>query len=502
MTSANQGLTWARRNGSGLGPGALRGGPANRDDDSMIASPSSSRRLSGERGQGSLEYTGIIALVVAAVLALVLLAPGWGSSVGDGIKAAVCKVVSLATGNSCGSTAEASSRKPEEPCAVNKSATNFDASVTIASVKLGGGGHFLETTMSDGSVKVTVNGTALGGAQFGIGEYAGVTVGDTTYGEGATASVSVTANAEAGNTWNFTGPDAQAHADSFTSDAERQTAQDAATHIAPGPLGDLLDSGINAIVGKWDPPKPDSSYVAIGLGANVDGKASFGAGGASGGAGLKGLIGYQTNKDGSSVGYFQVTDELAGKAGILSSAGTVGGSGSVGAKGVVSVTFDAQHHATKLTIQDSLDASGGLTGVTSNTSSLVGMAQDAAFGPGEKGASREVEASLNLTDPANHAAATQFLSAVGINALRPASGQAYQNSYDAGKALLARFQSNGQITVLNYTGDKSGLGVGGEGGLGIEFGADAQFGQSNAHLNSAQYWNGTGWQTWAECRHG
>jgi len=465
----------------------------------MIASPSSSRRPSGERGQGSLEYTGIIALVVAAVLALVLVAPGWGSSVGDGIKAAVCKVVSLATGASCGSTAEASSRKPEEPCVVNKNATNFDASVTIASVKLGGGGHFLETTMSDGSVKVTVNGSALGGAQFGIGEYAGVTVGDTTYGEGASASVSVTANAEAGNTWKFTGADAKAHADSFMSDAERQTAQDAATHIAPGPLGDLLDAGINVIVGKWDPPKPDSSYVAVGAQVNVAGTASFGTGGASGEASLKGLIGYQTNKDGSSVAYFQVTDELAGKAGVL---GAGGGSGSVGAKGVVSVTFDAQHHATKLTVQDAVDASGGLTGVTDNTSSLVGMAQSALLGPSEKSAGRDVEATLNLTDPANHAAAAQFLSAVGVNVLHAGSGQAYQSSYDAGKALLARFQNNGQISVLDYSGDKSGLGLAGEAALGLDFGADATFAQSNAHLNSAQFWNGTGWQTWAECKHG
>lgn len=463
----------------------------------MSASAPPSRRLRGERGQGSLEYTGILALLVAAILALVLVSPGWGASVGSGIKAAICTVVSLATGNTCGSDGQVTSRKPDEPCAIDKRATTFDASVTVASVKVGGGGHFLETTMSDGSVKVTVTGTAAGGGQFGIGEYAGITVGDTTYGEGATASVSITADAEAGNTWEFTGADAKQHADSFMTDAEKQTAQDAATSSVPL-LGGLVGWGLDQAFGKWDPPAPDSSYVAVGAGVSADGKASFGTGGVSGEAALKGLIGLRTNKNGTSVGYFEIDDELAGKAGVLGS----GGSGGAGAKGVVAVTFDAQHHATTLTLSDSIDASGGLSGVTDDTTNLVGMAQSAGFGPAEKSASREVEATLDLTDPANDDAAAGFLSAVGVNVLDSNNPQAYKNSYDAGKALLQRFRDNGQITALDYYGTKDGLGAGGEGGLGIEFGADAQYGHTGDHLNSAQYWDGTGWQTWAECQHG
>ncbi len=35
-----------------------------------------------------------------------------------------------------------------------------------------------------------------------------------------------------------------------------------------------------------------------------------------------------------------------------------------------------------------------------------------------------------------------------------------------------------------------------------EFGGDATFAQSNAHLNAAQFWNGTGWQNWVKCKHG
>lgn len=431
-------------------------------------------------------------LLVAAAVVIVIIAaaPSVGATITKKIMCAI------AGGGNC-AAGQVASRKPDEPCAVNKQANAFDASVTVASVKLGGGGHFLETTMSDGSVKVTVTGTAVGGGQFGIGEYAGVTVGDTTYGEGATASVSITANAEAGNTWQFTGPDAKKRADSFMGDAQAQTAQDAVTGSVPL-LGDAVGWGMDKVFGKWSPPTPDSSYMAVGAGVSADGKASFGAGGASGGAGLKGLIGLRKNKDGTSVGYFEVSDELAGKAGVLGR----GASGSAGAKGVVAVTFDANHHATQLKLSDSIDASGGLSGVTDNTSSLAGMAQSAVFGPDQKNTGREVEATLDLTNPANHAAAANFLSAVGVNVLDGSNPRAYQNSYDAGKALFERFRNDGKITLLAYNGDTSGLGIAGEGGLGIEFGADASYSSNNQHLTSAQYWNGTGWQTWADCQHG
>lgn len=164
--------------------------------------------------------------------------------------------------------------------------------------------------------------------------------------------------------------------------------------------------------------------MAVGAGVSADGKASFGAGGASGGAGLKGLIGLRKNKDGTSVGYFEVSDELAGKAGVLGS----GASGSAGAKGVVAVTFDANHHATQLKLTDSIDASGGLSGVTDNTSSLAGMAQSAVFGPDQKNTGREVEATLDLTNPATHAAAANFLSAVGVNVLDGSNPRAYQTA--------------------------------------------------------------------------
>lgn len=54
-------------------------------------------RSSSERGQASIEYLGVVALVAAVVIVLISFAPALGSAIASGLEEAICRV----TGGDC-----------------------------------------------------------------------------------------------------------------------------------------------------------------------------------------------------------------------------------------------------------------------------------------------------------------------------------------------------------------------------------------------------------------
>ena len=119
-----------------------------------------------ERGQASLEYTGVLALV-AAVLAVggaaVAALGDVGAAVAAGLRTGICVVA----GDVCrASDAEAAGLSP---CTTTERTRGGGATVVLASLRLGGGDQLTVATRSDGSVVVTETDDRTVGASTGIG---------------------------------------------------------------------------------------------------------------------------------------------------------------------------------------------------------------------------------------------------------------------------------------------------------------------------------------------
>ncbi len=117
-----------------------------------------------EAGQASLEYTGVLALVSAALAtgAIVGVADV-GRAVAVGVRAGICVVA----GDVCRASDAAVAGL--SPCTTLERARGGGASVVLASLRLGGGDDLTVATRSDGTVLVTEAEDRTVGASAGLG---------------------------------------------------------------------------------------------------------------------------------------------------------------------------------------------------------------------------------------------------------------------------------------------------------------------------------------------
>jgi hypothetical protein len=118
-----------------------------------------------DRGQATLEYTGVLALVavVLASAGVALGLDGVGRAVASGVRTGIC----IVAGDVCrASDAEAAGLSP---CTVRERSRGGGATVVVASLRVGGDDRMTVASRSDGSVLVTQAHDRAVGASTGLG---------------------------------------------------------------------------------------------------------------------------------------------------------------------------------------------------------------------------------------------------------------------------------------------------------------------------------------------
>lgn len=220
-----------------------------------------------ESGVSSAEYIGTLVVAALLVGAIVLAMSPQGANV----RAKVCEAVGsiLQSDLACGSDGDDSAEPPvdedfEPPvCQLSQSGESYNSVISIAFIDIGENAGLTRTVMSDGTIILTASDGGSLGASGGIGA-------DAEAGGGAQLGASLDfgggVNFNAGDSWEFSGDDAEQEAEDFENLIQEHQARDITRKHSEGAwVVDLID--------PLDPlPDPDTSTTEIGLTGDVEGE--------------------------------------------------------------------------------------------------------------------------------------------------------------------------------------------------------------------------------------
>jgi hypothetical protein len=386
----------------------------------------------------------LLALVAIAFAALVgISASGIGRGVLAGLQRGICAVAP----GPCPRIVAV--RDDLAPCPVEKTERTERLGETIAVVELGSSGTLSAVRHSDGGVTVTLADGSDVGATFKLG--GSVALGKEV-GGGARAGGGLAWGS--GRSWTF--PDAAAAADFVTRFGDKAT--------IGGKLVDEVRSRCSLLCDAlgWRPheqlPPPDEVFEQGGATAKLT--LGFGLGGrpSEASANAKGLLGRRTARDGTTTWYVALEAAAAAQLGLPAS------SVELAAGGDALLSYRLDRDGRPLTLGVSLagrvagraDVAGAVSG-RGRVSSADGNAGELAGGVAE------LDATLDLADPANHAAAASLLGAL-------THPSAYPELPRLVRALGARFAEHAQIDVRAYAQRSSATkyGAGVSLGVGLE----------------------------------
>lgn len=384
------------------------------------------RRTGGTSGQASAEYVALLALVaVALALAAGLSSGGVGGQVLAGLQRGLCHVAPVRC------------PRPEPPrpdlvpCPLERTARDERLGATIGVVRLGKGGTLTTVRTSDGRVTVTLAEDDDAGAQASLG--ARLRLGRATLGGELTAAAG--AAWTSGRSWTFA---SEAAARRFVDAYGRKA-------TAGGRLLDDVRSRCSVLCDAlgWDPhrqlPEPDETYEEGGLVGELS--ASFGPvrGGLDGSA----VLGRRLARDGAATWYLRLSAEAAAAL-ALDGLRLTGGAA---AQALLAYELDAAGRPRALRVALAGEADAGLAAELAGATLSSGA-----------GALVELEATLDLRDPANRAAASAVLAASGPLSL-----------LDRLRSLGARIARRAQLDRRVYAvrRDAAGYGAGASAGAGL-----------------------------------
>lgn len=341
------------------------------------------QRWSDARGQATSEYVALVALV-AVVLALAagLTAGGVGGQVLAGLQRGLCHVA----GSSCPQPHAA--RPDLAPCPVERTTSSESLDGAFELVKLGRSGTLTAVRTSDGRVTMTLADGMTAGGEVGLGFELGL--GERQGGE---ATAGLTASVASGRSWTL--PDAAA--------ARAFVARYGSKATIGGKAVDLVRSGCSVLCDAlgWRPhaelPPPDELYMGHGAIGRLNAPLGPAALHASGGR----LLGARLRRDGSSTWFLQLDAALG--ADVELAPQTL--SPSWQHQAVVSYTLDARRRPVELVIHTV--ARGAARGILRGTRG----AGRAGLGAG-RALLTELDATLDLHDAQNRAAAAAFVDAL------------------------------------------------------------------------------------------
>ncbi|MFD1859861.1 hypothetical protein EHW97_10250 [Aeromicrobium camelliae] len=431
-----------------------------------------------ERGQGSLELTGIIVTAAILVAAVIVATTTQSDRMGNTIASTICKIVTLGQGN-CGDADTAarppSDYLPSEPCVINGSGSSTSGQVGITFVKISASEGWLIEELGDGTFRLTRM-TDLGvGGTVGIGFGATVTVDGDRIGVEAQAGASSSLVGKSGDVY---------IADSLEEAQEilSQKGTDETKDFWLGddnPIRDGWDWAFGA--GEHEQREPDEWYEAAGQSTEGSANATLLNGDAGATGQVESFLGTRYRSDGTSTEYFEASME-----GELSAGVVVAGAGLQGAMGaIVEVDRDADGNPTAMRLVSSTmgdayaydDPSNKETPETTRTT---------------------IEIPLDTQEGRDLAARTMWAVGLPLNGVFPdvdSSAWAVPG-FDAasvGRDLGEFARDHGKMWRETFTEDVSTNGFNITGKLGGELGGGAEWSDTSITTTGAEYYDGTGW---------
>ncbi|MFC6708026.1 hypothetical protein [Flexivirga alba] len=447
------------------------------------------RRIRGERGQATLETTGMLALAALLVLALVASLTTGAPALASQARAAICKVVTLGQGSCQASSPAAISHQPKDACVVSSQAA--DAKVSVSFVVTGSEGQKYQVErMSDGTYRIT-NATS-GGASIGVG--VGFDVTGTWDGNKYGASAS--ANAHVG--LEFTqGKVYTAHSRAELEKIMKGVLQSSVEDhmVGRGPIRWLTDKALDLTGLKNDLPPSSSEFIEGGIEGGAAANVTAVADGAAAKISVAEGLGYQKNNDGSTVAYYQAEVKGSAQAQLL-----YGDNAPQQAKA-------AADGKTKLLTQVTRDKNGKVTGVTVKTI-MAGTANatENGYGGGKPDAAgyQENTITLPIKNPQDAAVANNFLLSQGLALggsmiYPPAAAVAAAASVPATLGFADAARDHGYVTRQNFTEDSHSYGADFDAKLLAKVGGSVEVNTSNLTSTGGQYWDGTQFADWPGC---
>lgn len=404
----------------------------------------------GETGQAANEYVALLALVAIALTAVAgLTSGGLGGHVLAGLQRGLCAV----TGSVCPRLV--AERDRLAACPLERRVSEEKLSETLASVKLGSSGMLTAVRRSDGAVTVTLADGSTAGVEGGAGAWIalGRRVGDE-----AKAGASLIWGS--GRSWTF--PDAES--------AQRFVSRFGDKATIRGKLVDDVRAACSLLCDAlgWRPheqlPEPDEVHAEGGAAATLTGAFGLGGGGEA-----AAVVGRRVRRDGATTWYLRLGGKATARLDLPGAEAVAGGGG----QALLSYRLDAAGRPLALGVH--------LVGEASGRTGLAGEGRRGGrSASGKAGANRggvvELEATLDLGEPAGRAAAAGLLDALRRDP-RAAPARAAE--------LGALFAARGQVDLRRYDLTSDGSQVGGALALGIKVGASFERSTRGLRLVSA-----------------
>lgn len=151
------------------------------------------------RGQGTVEWIGIVllvALVLAAAIAVVS-----GSGVGERVTAAMRRALCIVTGEECGGGGREAVAVELSPCVIAALEQRDSRHVTLTIVRLGASSTMLRERLADGTVRLTLLDELSAGIEVGAGAGGSVRWGERSFAVGNELRAAALAGTGSGRTW-------------------------------------------------------------------------------------------------------------------------------------------------------------------------------------------------------------------------------------------------------------------------------------------------------------
>lgn len=379
-------------------------------------------------GQAASEYVALVALVaVALALAAGLTSGGVGGQVLAGLQRGLCRV------------ALADCPRPQPPhadlvpCPVERQIRTEELTGTLGVLRLGRSGTLTAVRRSDGSVTVTLAHGNTASADTGLG--ARLRLGRRTVGGGPAVTAGIGWNS--GRSWTLPGEAA----------ARRFIAAYGRKATLGGQLIDRMRSGCSVLCDAigWNPhaelPEPDEIFAERGPVATLT--ASFGAD-VELSADAKALLGRRLRRDGGTTWYLKLS-ATATAALRLPAELAAGLSGDA----VLSYELDADGRPHQLR----LALAGELRGRTALARTLGSTRASLAAG---EGVVMELDATLDLREPAYRIAAAELLEALTDRRRLP---RLPQRAYALGRRIVEGAQLDRRFLAAARTATGLGAGI-------------------------------------------
>ncbi|MGK2939203.1 MAG: hypothetical protein ACSLFR_15595 [Solirubrobacteraceae bacterium] len=412
-------------------------------------------RLTDERGQSTLEYVALMALLAVLVTAAgaATMAPTYVNAAMGGFQRALC----IATGRECRSL-------DEQACVVRSNSERNTLTATIAFVRLEDGRLLLQERLSDGRIRITVTDESGIGGEIGIGASAGVNVGGIKLDASAVANASLLGLYGRGRTYVARNA---GEAQRLVRQIQSGDARDADVTFHEGGLrGDASASaGAGASIGaesKREQPEDGEDDK------DKDGKDEDDAGfnseplveaSAEVQASLRRAVGHRKDRrTGETTWYLRADNEVSASAGVsVVGAGDAGADAPAHANGMLSVTTNRR---------------GRVVAIGALATYGTGAGYEVSGGPSDSvgGRRHEIEVTADPDDPTILAALRAFGDGPSPSAL---------------KTLTQAVYGHGRVDRRAYEVDEDSEGAGGSLALGAKVGAGYEQATENARLVEA-----------------